>query len=130
MKKYRKQGVIINGKKRLVDVPVDEDLLKADNREEYTRVRSIKTQVSIETVIMDGVTPDVAEAYEKTQLLECLRAALRMLSEKERLIIEYYYFDGFTEKQIAEKLGMWQPNVHRKKKETIAKLRNSLKDWL
>jgi len=130
MKKHRKQRIFANGKMLLVDVPVDDVLYTMDNREEYLRVRSINKHVSLETFIIENIAPDVAEAYEKAQLIEKLRAALLILSDKERLIIELYYFDGLTERQIGEKINMKHQNVHRKKKEIIGKLRGILVDWL
>jgi len=130
MKKYRKQGVFVYGRKRLVDVPVDCDLYKADNREEYTRARAKKTQVTLTTVAFSGYAVDVAEAYEKSQLLESLRVALLELSEKERLLIKYLYFDELTQRETAVKLKISQPAVIKRRNKIIGKLRDSLRDWL
>ena len=129
MKKYRKQGVYINGKKRLVYVPVDAELYKADNREEYQRVRSKKKHVSLDDVIA-GFTPDVAEAYEEAQLLECLREAIQALSDAERQLIECIYYDDLTEQETAKKLKVAQQTINKKKQRIIKKLRNSLKNWI
>jgi len=130
MKKYRKQSVHVFGRKRLVDVPVDRKLYKADNRAEYQRRRSKKKHVSLSEIILSEYTADVAEIYEETQLLENLREALQSLSEKERLLIECIYYDGLTEKETATILMIAQQTVNKKKHKIIKKLRNSLIDWL
>ena len=130
MKKYRKQGVKINGKQRLIDVPVDAELYKADNREEYLRKVSRKKHVPLDFLDLAGFTADVAEAYEEAQLLLCLREALQALSDAERQLIECIYYDDLTEAETAKKLKIAQQTIHRKKYKIINKLRNSLKDWI
>jgi len=130
MKKHRKQGVHVSGRKRLVDVPVDSELYKADNREEYQRTRSKTKHVLFEAAFFADVTIDVAEAFEEAQLLECLREAILVLSEKERKLIECIYFDGLTEQKTADILKMKQQNVNRDKHKIIKKLRDSLVDWI
>jgi RNA polymerase sigma factor (sigma-70 family) len=129
MKKIRKQGVLVDGKMQLVDVPVDDELYKADNREEYLRVRSKNTQVSFETVIISGFADDVAEAYEESQLLENLQAALVALSVSDRKLIQYVFFDDMSETETAEKLNIARQTVNKKKHRIIKKLRDSLKNW-
>ena len=130
MKKYRKQSVTVNGKKRLVDVPVDGELYKADNRAEYQRARSKKKHVSLDITVKIGISADVAEIYEEAQLMESLRAAVAALADDERQLIEYLFFDGLTERETAAILGISQPAVTKRKHKIIKKLRNSLKDWL
>jgi len=130
MKKYRKQGVYVNGKKRLADVPVDSELYKADNRAEYQRARSKKKHVSLDISVHIGISADVAEIYEETQLVESLRTELAALSDEERQLIEYIYFDGLTERETADILMIAHQTVNKKKNRIIKKLRNSLKDWL
>ena len=130
MKKYRKQGVKIHGKKRLVDVPVDAELYKADNREDYLRRVSRKKHVSLDALNLSGFSPDIAEAYEETQLLLCLRTALLKLTEEERLLIKYIYFDGFNQRKTAAKLIITQQAVTKRHKKIIKKLRRVLIDWI
>ena len=129
MKKYRKQAVCVYGRKRLVDVPIDNELYKADNRNEYQRKRSKQKQVSLNELIFD-CTADVADVYEKAQILECLRKALQTLTKKERLLIECTYYNGLTQQETAKILMIAQQNVSKNHEKIIKKLRNSLKDWL
>ena len=130
MKKYRKQSVYVFGRKRLVDVPVDSELYKADNRAEYQRARSKVKHVSLDENIIADFTADVAEAYEEAQLLECLREALQALIETERQLIECIYYDELTEQETAAILKTTQKTVNIRKHKIIKKLRDNLKEWL
>ena len=130
MKKHRKQIVDVGGVKRLVDVPADDELYKADNREEYQRARSKTKHVSFHEVAFADLTSDVTEAYEESQLLECLCEALQTLTEEERRLVEYIYYDGLTERKVADILGISQQAVGKQKRRVIAKLRANLIDWM
>jgi RNA polymerase sigma factor (sigma-70 family) len=129
MKKYRKQGVKVYGKKRLIDVPVDSELYKADNREEYQRARGRKKHVSLDFIIT-SISVDIAEAYEEAQLLEALRDALLTLTPDERRVVECIYFDGLNDRQTAAMLNISRQKVNRQKNKIVKKLRNILKDWI
>jgi len=130
MKKHRKQAVDVLGQKRLVDVPVDDELYKADNRSEYQRARSKIKDVSLNESVINASTADVMEDYEETQLLESLRESLKTLNDKDRRLIEYLFYDGLTERETAAILGVSHQAVGKQKRRIIAKLRNSLIDWL
>ena len=130
MKKHRKQRVYADGQKQYVDVPVDGELYKADNHAEYQRARSKRKDATLHDDIFADVSADVVEDFEEKQLLECLHEALQKLNEKERQLIDYLYFDGLTERQTAEMLGISQPAVTKRKHKIIAKLRDSLIDWI
>jgi RNA polymerase sigma factor (sigma-70 family) len=130
MKKYRKQGVFVYGKKRLADVPVDSELYKADNREEYQRARSRAKHVPLDSALISSITADIAEAYEEAQLLEALRDALLILTEAERRLIECIYYDGLNDRETAAKLKLPRSTVNWQKNQIIKKLRNILKDWI
>jgi RNA polymerase sigma factor (sigma-70 family) len=129
MKKHRKQSVNVGGEKRLVDVPVDAELYKADRREEYQRVRSRMKHVPFDDAV-HATDTDIAGDYETAQLLESLREALQRLDAKERHLVQLYYFDGLTERKAADILKISQPAVNKLKRKTISKLRSSLIDWL
>ena len=130
MKKHRKQSVYVFGRKRLVDVPVDGELYKADNHAEYQRARSNSKHTTLDSIALTSFADDIAEAYEKTQLLICLQEAVQALSDKERLLIKCIFYDELTEQETAAILKIARQNVNKKKHKIIKKLRNSLKDWL
>lgn len=51
---------------------------------------------------------------------------LRTLPEKDRLLIKYRFFDGYTQCTTAKKLGISQVQVSRKEKSLLLKLREKL----
>jgi RNA polymerase sigma factor (sigma-70 family) len=129
MKKHRKQLVNVLGEKRMVDVPVDSELYKSDNHEEYQRARSKAKHVSLDGIVLVDFTADVTEAYEETEIVERLHKALQALDEEERQLVKYLYYDGFVEREVAAILEISQPAVTKRKQRIIQKLRNSLIDW-
>lgn len=130
MKKRRKQFVNVLGEKRVVDVPIDSELYKADNHEEYQRSRSKAKHVSLDGIVLVDFMADVTEAYEETQLLERLHEALQTLGEEERQLLKYLYYDGLTEREVAAILEISQPAVAKRKHKILQKLRNSLSGWM
>lgn len=130
MKKHRKQLVNVLGEKRMVDVPVDNELYKADNHEEYQCARSKVKHVSLDGIVLVDFMADVMEAYEETQLVERLHEALQTLGEEERQLLEYLYYDGLIEREVAVILEISQPAVAKRKHKILQKLRNSLVGWM
>ncbi|MDR1706011.1 MAG: sigma-70 family RNA polymerase sigma factor [Clostridiales bacterium] len=128
MKKHRKQAVYVYGEKRFADVPVDRELYKADNHEEYQRVRNKKKHIPLSVDIPDGF--NLMEAYEEAQLIEQLNGALQTLAEKERRLIEYYFFEGLTEQEIAAIFKVTHQTINKNKRAVVNKLRDILTDWI
>lgn len=129
MKKHRKQLIDVLGEKQMVDVPVDSELYKADNHEEYQRARSKAKHVSLDRLVLVDFTADVIEAYEEAQIAERLHEALQALGEEERQLVKYLYYDGLVEREVAAILEISQPAVTKRKQKILQKLRNSLIDW-
>ena len=50
MKRKRKQSVIMDGKRWLVDVPEDDILYRLDCRAEYLRSRSLRFETSLDDI--------------------------------------------------------------------------------
>lgn len=55
-----------------------------------------------------------------------LHAAVEKLPERDRKIVEFRYFSGFTQSVTAEKLGMTQVQVSRREKAILTELRKKL----
>lgn len=71
-------------------------------------------------------TEDVAAEATERVMLETLRKALAQLSAEERQLVQALYFDGMTEREYAEIIGISQPAVHKR----ICKIIGQLKKYL
>ncbi|EDM23986.1 RNA polymerase sigma factor FliA [Caminibacter mediatlanticus TB-2] len=71
---------------------------------------------------------DVSKKVEQDELIEKIEEILNDLGEKEQLIIQLYYFEEMSLKEISEILGVTESRVSQIHKKVIKKLRESLKD--
>lgn len=68
--------------------------------------------------------PDVAASNQSDSLLEeCLDTALLAVDPEERRIIEWFYLDGLSQRDIADKLGTTPKAVSSRLERTRARLR-------
>ena len=63
------------------------------------------------------------EIFDRISVMQ----VMEKLSEDERFIINSRYFNGKTQSETAQKLGVSQVQVSRKEKDILKKLRNMLK---
>lgn len=68
----------------------------------------------------------VEENVNQRLLIEALCAALETLAPIDRQIIEFLFFQGYTQREAAEKLGISQSSVNRHKKRALSTLREAL----
>lgn len=130
MKRERKQFVFVYGRKQFVDVPVDDELYRADRHSEYQRLRSREKDVPLDEDILADLTKNTVENYEKKELFEKLSEALKILTAEERQLIDYIYYHNLTEREIAAILEISQQAVSKQKHKVIKKLRKYFKDWI
>ena len=83
--------------------------------------------LSGEEIIHDITQESVEELVIAEVMKKRLWESIKMLSEKETAIIEAYYFDGLTERQIAKDRDVSQTTIHRYRKKAIEKLKKLLK---
>jgi len=77
--------------------------------------------------IADEGTPDVAEQVERRHTYTALVAALRQLSERDRLVINLYYHEDLTLKEIGDVLGVSTSRVSQLHTAAVFKLRATLR---
>lgn len=82
------------------------DRLMDDNAEQFA-----DQQESVEDVVFRRFS------------IERLYAALELLTEKERSLINALFFDDMTEREVARVLGISQPAVHKQKNKILKKLK-------
>ncbi len=113
------------------------DKAEADRKEEARKLEYKKKFVTFSFDVTDeandlmiyellgNMQDDLEETMEKTILLEKLPKALESLTDKEREIIDLYYFtDGATEQSVAKKLGIPQQTLNSRKLAILKKLKN------
>ncbi len=76
-----------------------------------------------ESTEIDVTTGDTTEEMGDSI---ALRAALEMLCENDRKIVEFRYFQGLTQTVTAKKLGMTQVQISRREKVILRELRRRL----
>jgi RNA polymerase sigma factor for flagellar operon FliA len=73
---------------------------------------------------IDVVTPDGATAVEAKQASEAIRAAVAELPEKERTLVELFYFEGLSLQDAGKSLGLsksWSSRLHARAIQLLAK---------
>lgn len=71
-----------------------------------------------------GLDPDL-QAYEEHAALQM---AMSRLSEKERKVLELAYFEGFSQADIAKRMGVSQMHISRLLRRALTQLRHLLED--
>lgn len=65
--------------------------------------------------LADRQTPDGSQSLEGKETREAVQRALQCLPEKERLLVDYYYFQGLSLAESGKKLGLstsWSSRLH------------------
>ena len=66
------------------------------------------------------------EAYEEEELKQVLVQALDLLSEKEKLVIQLYYYEEMTLKEIAAVLDVSESRVSQLHTKALGKMKNKM----
>ncbi|MCR5528687.1 MAG: sigma-70 family RNA polymerase sigma factor [Saccharofermentans sp.] len=69
------------------------------------------------------------ESSDHNDLAEMIGEAMKTLSTRDRKLIQALFYDGYTEKEYAEMVGINQSNIHRRKKRILRILRNYLEEF-
>jgi RNA polymerase sigma factor for flagellar operon FliA len=101
----------------ILDIEV-EKVKKARNASDIYSVMPIEDQLNY----FDNVEKKV----EEEELIEVIQKILKDLSEKEQLIIQLYYFEELSLKEISEILGVTESRVSQIHKKVIKKIREKL----
>jgi len=127
-------------------MPKDEEIAKSMNlslEEYYKFLESIKSVTFIDIENFKQKIPDLGEEdifefiagdkkedpfekYALKELQERLEKALEYLSEKERLVLALYYYEGLTMKEIAKILNYTESRISQIHNQAILKLRSIL----
>lgn len=72
---------------------------------------------------------DPAAAYEYKEELRALHEAIAQLRDRERLVVELYYFEDYTLNQIAAVLGVTEGRVSQIHSRAIGNVMWRMRDW-
>ena len=121
-----------NIKRHSVNVPVQ---AKAKSMSQEDEIKSwtdlaMRNVLYSETVELDencSTTPSVEIEYEKKEWLRYLKSKMvEVLDEEELKIIDMRYFGNMTQDDVSKHMSHNQVWVHRKEKEALMKIKNSL----
>jgi RNA polymerase sigma-B factor len=73
-----------------------------------------------------GRSPTIEELGEATESSVELARGLETLPERERSIILLRFFEGRTQREIADRIGISQMHVSRLLRRSVARMRNQL----
>lgn len=132
---------------KLGRMPNDEEIAESMNlnlEEYYKFLESIRgiTFIDIESLkqkipeledkdifeLISGDKEDPFEKYALKELWKKLEKALEYLSEKERLVLALYYYEGLTMKEIGKILNYTESRISQIHNQAILKLRSILND--
>ena len=75
-----------------------------------------------------ALLPKEEENYERFELKETLRSAMKNFTETERKLIKYRYEDELSQSETARRLGVSQMFVSRMERKLLLKLKENLRD--
>jgi RNA polymerase sigma factor for flagellar operon FliA len=77
----------------------------------------------------DPESPDPARVYEENELRALLARALSELGDPDRLVLNLYYYEGLTLKEIGAVLGVSESRACQLRGRALLRLRARLKEW-
>jgi len=69
---------------------------------------------------------DVSKKVEEEELIEIIQNILKEFSQKEQLVIQLYYFEELSLKEISEILGVTESRISQIHKKILRKIREKL----
>lgn len=103
----------------LVSVMALEEVVGSDEKGE---------QRSLLDTLADAASSDPTAALEGQEMRGLLSAAINSLSEREKIVITLYYFEGLTLSEIGDILGVTESRVCQIHTKAVGTLRNNLAD--
>lgn len=83
--------------------------------------------VSIMGIIEDKNSPSPEKSFEDKEMVEVLAKAIELLNEKDRTVLNLYYYEGLTLKEIGRVLEVSESRVCQLHSRAIKNLRGAMK---
>ena len=110
------------------------DIGEIENYINYISVVSVEDIVysdgedmTVMGIIEDKNSPSPEQCYEKEEEVEILAEAIESLKEKDRIVLNLYYYEGLTLKEIGTVLNVSESRVCQLHSRAIRKLREKMK---
>ena len=94
-----------------------EELWVGGDREDHSSVMG---------TIKDETAEDPVALFENEEIKDILAGAIERLSERERIVIALYYYEGLTLKEIGQVLGVTESRVSQLHTKAVLRLRGRL----
>ncbi|MGF1472402.1 MAG: FliA/WhiG family RNA polymerase sigma factor [Rubrobacteraceae bacterium] len=112
--------------------PTEAELTKRVGRstfEHRTLVhQEARTQVYYDLEILDETAENPESSTQLNELRKELASAMRILTEKERVVVTLYYDEGLTLREIGQTLQLTESRISQVLKQSLAKLRYFIGD--
>lgn len=114
------------------------DFYKSQRRQKYIDERSAENgdfsydmlttdDFNGEDILVD-TSQEISDAVIHKIMLDKLRDSLLLLSGDEQKLIQEIYFDGLSERNLAEKYGVSQVAIHKRKVKILEKLKKIIEN--
>ncbi|SKA86498.1 RNA polymerase, sigma 28 subunit, SigD/FliA/WhiG [Caloramator quimbayensis] len=97
-------------------ISLDEILFKSDEED-----------IKLKSFVRDSTSPQPEKLVEEKEKNKVLKEAVKMLPEKDKLILQLYYFEKLTLKEIGKVLNISESRVSQLHSRAIIRLRENLK---
>ncbi len=111
--------------------PTDEELAKILN-EDIQKIHDARLASAIYTVmpidehLQNGDEGETLKRIEQEELIEVIKKVLSTFKEREQLIIQLYYFEELTLKEISEILNITESRISQIHKSVLKKIKESI----
>jgi RNA polymerase sigma factor FliA len=109
------------------DAELAEILEEEEEKIHEARIASdIYAVMPLQDQLSEGDEGETLERIERENLVETIKSVLMRYNEREQMIIQFYYFEELTLKEISEILGITESRISQIHKAVIRKIRNAV----
>ncbi len=83
-------------------------------------------KISLIDTLEDATSESPESAFESEEMKQILAGAINRLSEREKIVVTLYYYEGMTLNEIGQVLGVTESRVCQMHTKAVMQLRNRL----
>ena len=107
---------------------LEEDVIRALEVGNPLSLDTITTDNGEDTESLYDLVPAQDDSYEKVEIKEALRVAMKDFSDTEKALIKFRYEDELSQSETAKRLGVSQMFVSRMERKLLTVLKDKLRD--